>query len=87
MPADARGSIQVRLPDTNTAMWWSVVEGRINQGWGALSKPDVEISGFTSTYLLAVAGRRTRTEATQSRLHLDGDLRLGQCFLASWRLI
>jgi hypothetical protein len=68
-------------------MWWSVANRRITRGWGTHSNADVQISGLSNDYLLTLAGRRTPTTTGQSSLTIEGDVRLGERFLASWRLI
>ncbi|MGH2449382.1 MAG: SCP2 sterol-binding domain-containing protein [Chloroflexota bacterium] len=85
--AGVSGTIQVRLADPGSEMWWKLQDGKTEVGVGEIPNPDVTIVGQTGTFILALAGRIPPLDALRfAALEVEGKEELAREFLGSWKL-
>jgi uncharacterized protein (TIGR03083 family) len=86
LPAGTAGTVSVSLQAPAAEMWWSLSDSKT--GTGTIANPDVEISGPTSPFVLALAGRIPAADAIdKTLLSVTGSPFLAKTFLESWRII
>lgn len=84
---EVRGTVQVKLVDPATEMWWGIDAGAVRQGTGEV-QAEATISGEAGTFVLTLAGRISADDAMRATsITAEGDAELARVFLGGWKIV